>query len=246
LIFRAVERLLVIRTGTFGACNQRERDLARSLSRGLRIVDVMHVPNVPQEYCEIARPPEHYTQLTVAAVGRLCQQKDPRFFAATVKHATRLGFTPRWVWIGDGDQAMRHELEDLGVEVTGWQPRSEVLATLGASSIFFHTAAWEANPLAVLEAAAVGLPVVARSVPAMEGAPVGRWVSEPVEAAGALMELEDQDRWASCLRRTRAALTAIPGDSELARSAMLAYGLCGAESAAAATAALTARPFPDD
>ena len=224
-LFRAAEWALVRRTGTFAACSEREADLARQLRAQLRIVDLAKIPNVPDDLVDTAVAPGPLEVPIVVAVGRIAAQKDPRFFARIVETSTRRATKVRWVWIGDGDPAMRAELEACGVEVTGWLPRSEVLQTMAASHVLLHTAGWEANPLVVLEAAAIGLPVVSRRVPAMKGSPAGRWITDPREGAEAISRLSDSRQWHEAAQTTRSMLRALLEGRDVRAAVAAAYRL---------------------
>ena len=224
-VFRAVEWALARRTGTFAACNQREAELARSMRHGMQVVDLPHVPDVSREYVGRARPPRPGEQLVVVAVGRLCVQKDPGYFAEVVRIANERGVSARWLWIGGGDDHTQRELEAQGVEVTGWMPRQSALDAMSASHVFLHTAAWEAQALSVLEAAAIGLPVVARDVPSMSGAPVGQWIATPAEAAGAVGRLHAEPRWREIAELTTNALRASLAATDIPAAIAAAYRL---------------------
>ncbi|RKN59986.1 glycosyltransferase [Streptomyces klenkii] len=171
------ESVLALRTGTVAACGPREAELALRLSRAQRVV---HVPNVALaldpdvvseggvrtgeagvapgvwEFSSKVRP-------VAVAVGRVCRQKDPVFFA---RAAACVPDALQWVWVGDGGPA-RRVLQEAGVVVTGWLSRSEVFSLLRSADVYVHTAAWEGVPLSLLEAAAAGLPVAAREIPAL-------------------------------------------------------------------------------
>jgi glycosyltransferase involved in cell wall biosynthesis len=222
-MFRGVEWALARRTGTFAACNEREAGLARAMRRGLKVVDLSHVPQVPQEYVHRARPPHAGEPPVVVGVGRLCVQKDPGYFAEVVRIANETGVSARWLWIGGGDDEMQRELEAQGVEVTGWMPRQAALDAMSASHVFLHTASWEAQALSVLEAAAIGLPVVARNVPSMSGAPVGQWISSPAEAAEAVARLASEERWHEVARRTSDVLRASLESTDVPGAIVAAY-----------------------
>jgi glycosyltransferase involved in cell wall biosynthesis len=73
-----------------------------------------------------------------------------------------------WTWVGGGDRRGEAALRAAGVRVTGWRSPAEVRNHLAAADVYLHTAAWESCPLPLLEAAAAGLPLVARSVPALD------------------------------------------------------------------------------
>jgi len=193
-LFRLVERLLAFRIGTFAACSEREAALALELRPDLRVVDLAKTPDIPPQLRLSAKPPGEQT-VTVVGVGRLSAQKDPEFFAKVAELGQAKGSNASWVWVGDGKDTYRTKLHDAGVVVTGWQRRDQVLEHLRSGHVLLHTAAWEAFPLVVLEAAAIGLPVIVRDVPAMAGTPAGTWVTEPDQAARSIVLMTDPAQW---------------------------------------------------
>ncbi|MFC7221054.1 glycosyltransferase [Streptomyces polyrhachis] len=186
----AAERALAWRTGTVAAVSPREAELARLLRRRQRAV---HVPNlVPRQDAPAPAPrrgPGDLPELTVAAVGRLCAQKDPDFFAEAARAGRQLLPASNWVWLGGGEDAYRERLERAGVRVTGWLDRREVHRTLSQARVYAHTASWEGAPMTLLEAAALGLPAVARRIPALQSLGVPGLVETPAQLAAAAVEL---------------------------------------------------------
>ena len=127
----------------------------------------------------------------VVGVGRLCAQKDPLLFAKVARLAAARGFDLDFRWLGDGDEALRGELADANVTVSGWLPRQGVLDELRNAHVLLHTAAWEAAPLSLLEAVAVGLAPVVRDIPAMRSLGMRALFTSPMEAVDHLARLTD-------------------------------------------------------
>jgi glycosyltransferase involved in cell wall biosynthesis len=187
MLVRAAERILARNTDTFAVCSPAEARAAASLSR--RRARVIHVPNM-------ARVPalamlEHRDPNRVVTVGRIGAQKDPDFYRAAVLHMRRNGrpgLDARW--IGDGDDAIaRARLERTGVPVSGWLSSFDAHCALGGAGVYLHTARWEGFPIAILEALELGVPVIARDVPALAGATATPGISTPVAMAVAAEEL---------------------------------------------------------
>ena len=106
--------------------------------------------------------------------------------------------------VGDGpadsrDKFVRH-LEGRGladrVELLEARPNDRVLALLAEADVFFFPSMREGLPFSVLEAMAVGLPVVASNVGA-----IAEIVDVP--AGGVLLQPEDVDGFARALNRLR-------------------------------------------
>ena len=161
---RGVERALSARTAAVAAVSPLEAQAARRMHATAHYVpNVVRLPEQLRWTGPAADlPPE------VIAIGRLAEQKDPSFFREVVRLARPQLPGVRWTWIGGGEGGAAAELRADGVEVTGWIAREECLERLCASTAYLHTAAWEGNPITLLEAAAVGAPIVARSIPALD------------------------------------------------------------------------------
>src|SRR3569833_1302176 len=156
------ERLLNRLTSVVVAVSPHEQRLAERL--GCR---AHFVPNTVQTEALPTHQPVISQKPRIISVGRLSAQKDPYFFADTVEAASRRGVEAHWIWVGDGDSAAKLRLEAAGVELTGWLSRDLVVAHMRDASLYVHTAAWEGNPMVLLEAQAIGLPVAARSISAL-------------------------------------------------------------------------------
>jgi len=213
--FRLMEAVLSFRGGWIAAVSDREAALARRLPGRPRVVVV---PNIARVDVMTTGPAGSNAAPLVVAVGRLQPQKDPRFFAEAARVTAREGIAARWRWVGGGDPRSERELSDAGVEVTGWVERDRALAELAAADVYAHTAAWEGFPITVLEAAALGRPVIARRIPALEGSGL-RLVGSPAELARAVGGLAGEA--ADLLARSRALSAAhAPSEQERALNAL--------------------------
>jgi glycosyltransferase involved in cell wall biosynthesis len=97
-------------------------------------------------------------ELTIISVARLDPQKNPGMLVEAFR-----GLPPhcRLVLVGDG--ALKAEFEGIErVELTG--ARSDIPQLLGSADIFALASDWEGHPIALMEAMAAGLPVVATAV----------------------------------------------------------------------------------
>ena len=223
---RLLERAFAPRTGTVVAMSRHEAELARSLSRRLRVLEASYVPDVPTDLVGKASAPAAGEAFVVVDSGRISPQKDPGWFATVVRLARERGLDARWLWIGDGDPQLREELEGAGVEVTGWLERGDVVRAVASGHACLHSAAWETGvPITVLEAAAVGLPVVMRAIDEARDAPVGRLVETPAEAADELVRLTTADDWRQLAEATQRDLAANAPEERLARALRTAYGV---------------------
>jgi glycosyltransferase involved in cell wall biosynthesis len=179
------EYLLAPRAAAVAACSLRELHLAARLHRTGQIV---HVPQVPSNssLASMETPPVGQAGRIVAAIGSLCPQRDPEFFERTVAAA---GHGASWIWIGDGEPRYRRLLEDAGVCVTGHLPRKNMIRLLRTAHVYVHTAAWEGSCDMLLEAAATGLPIAARSIPALRALRIAGLAQTPEALADTVTRL---------------------------------------------------------
>ncbi|OAN29676.1 hypothetical protein A4X17_18085 [Plantibacter sp. H53] len=107
----------------------------------------------------------------MVTTGRISPQKDPDFFARLASELREEVPSAQLTWIGAGDRQLTDALLQAGVSVTGWLPRPDVWTQLRMGTVYAHVAAWEGFPLSILEANRIGLPIVARRIPALADAP---------------------------------------------------------------------------
>lgn len=202
-LVRSGEQLLVRRVDVVAACSEREAMLARTMT-GASVVEV--VPNVPSRHVrtEIVAVQEQRREvpsrcagpLRVATVGRITRQKDPQFLLDIVAAVAERGAADRveFIWIGGGDRRIERSLRSAGVDVIGWQPRHTSLGRLADSDLYLHTAAWEGMPLALLEALELGVPVVARSLAALDELGLPETGHDSDDLADRLVDLADDEQ----------------------------------------------------
>jgi glycosyltransferase involved in cell wall biosynthesis len=222
LLVRLVERALARRVRTVVALGPREAALARALGVA-STVEAPNVPNVRGELEGTAIAPHDDGPFTVMAAGRVCRQKDPGLFAEIAGLISGRGLSCRWVWIGAGDPELESLLRQAGVEVTGWRDRDSVLQTFASGHLCLHTAGWEAAPVTVLEAAAIGLPVLMRSIPATRDAPVGRLFATASDAAAEIERLQEPAAWRELRDLTQRLLDVRARKERLRRALLQAY-----------------------
>lgn len=192
------ERALSLRTGVAVGSSPREVELARLLRSRQRTVYVPNVVRPREGACTEPQPGSGSAPgtvegglppRTVVAVGRLCTQKDPAFFAAAAAEGKRLMPSSNWVWLGGGEPAHQELLERAGVTVTGWLDHHTVQQLLAQADVYAHTALWEGAPMTLLEAMGLRLPMVARRIPALESLGLHDLVDTPQELAAAAVAL---------------------------------------------------------
>lgn len=120
------------------------------------------IPNgVGDEFFPAVEVPHDFK---ILSVGRVVQQKDPRTWAQIAGRMRMEDSRLQFDWVGP--TGMDHALSPLegglsgaaGVRFVG--PSMAVAANLRSARLFLHTAHREAHSVALLEAAASGLPIV--------------------------------------------------------------------------------------
>jgi glycosyltransferase involved in cell wall biosynthesis len=123
--------------------------------------------------------------------GRVCEQKQPKVFAATLAELHRRGLEFVAIVAGDGpdlpalrDAARRHGFEDRA-RFLGAVPNAEMRSLAAAADIFFLPSLWEGISLAVYEAMSAGLAII--------GGDVGGQRELVTPECGTLIARSDQD-----------------------------------------------------
>jgi glycosyltransferase involved in cell wall biosynthesis len=137
----------------------------------------------------------------VIAVGALVPQKDPLSFVRAVAEVRRAMPAVQALWLGDGElrRDVEREIATLGLEHTvhlaGF--RDDVDALMCAGSVFVLSSRFEGLPLVVIDAFALGVPVVATA-----GSGVPELVTDGV--TGLLSPVGDVAALAESMRRVLA------------------------------------------
>jgi len=216
LAYAGIERALAPRTNVLLAVAPNEIDLAVELGHD----EVCYAPNRGAEPKETVR---HRDPLHVVSVGRLCRQKDWRYLLHVKRYAeTQLGLDATWEWLGGGDPEAERCLSAAGVQVSGWIERRDLLRRMSRAQAYLHTAAWEGAPISVLEAAALGLPLALRAIPALDSLRLPGRCDSVAELAHRLETLQDPQRWQAAQRQSLA-LAATHSRAEQGRRLVDAY-----------------------
>lgn len=206
------ERLLARRTDVFAVLSAHEGRLASGLGANARVTRVPNAPSVPRRETSATGVRPH----RIGMVGRLAGQKDPGMMIALARELASAPAPVEVVWIGGGDETWERRLTDAGVRVTGWLSKEQVTGELDALSLYVHTASYEGFPLSVLDAAARGVPVVARRIPSLDEAGLETFDDAHSGAALIRRALEEPAFAADLAARGESMLTRMNSDTQRA------------------------------
>ncbi|MQW78101.1 glycosyltransferase [Nocardioides sp. dk4132] len=200
------ERLLANFTDEFAVAGPYEGRLVAEIHPGSKI---KMLPPADWDKKSIAEPKNEPSSVDICTLGRVCPQKDPKFFRGVVDALVLKGWSGTAYWIG-GLKNQSEELEHPNIQCLGWLPREDVHSLMQASGVYVHSAAWEASvPYSVMEAAAAGLPVIARDIPPMRDRPVSALGGTPEEVAELVWHvITDAVAWRQAVRDAMSALDA--------------------------------------
>ena len=160
--YRLVEGMVVRRCDLLGAVSEAEAELGR---RKLAAPRVAVVPNGIREL-DTEAPPRSVprgARPLVVCMGRIGPQREPEASAQILGALARRADVR---WIGGAPGSERAPLDAAGIPVTGWLDRGAALDQLSGATVLLHWSAWDGQALAVLEALARDVVVVASDIPA--------------------------------------------------------------------------------
>lgn len=134
----------------------------------------------------------------IVGIGRVVRQKNPELFVRAAGQLMRTVPNARFRWVGDGELRERvvRELAMAGLSerICFEGERHDIEEILGSADLLWLTSDWEGLPNVVLEAMAMGVPVVATDVG-------GTCELFPTGGEGVLVAPGDADAIAAASRR---------------------------------------------
>ncbi len=140
--------------GTLVACGDTEFDYSKKIGPAVLVRNGIDHQNINIE----ANPKAEKIQ-KIGILGRITAARNPKLFnELALKHPTI-----EFIWIGDGE--LRHLLTAANITITGWfKNRAQGLQILEKLDVYVQTSLWEGLPIAVLEAAAREIPIIATNI----------------------------------------------------------------------------------
>jgi glycosyltransferase involved in cell wall biosynthesis len=153
------EKILSRFGGTIVACGGTEYEHALKIGKAILInngVDMELVDKIIAEEPQSRRLPRPL----IGTSGRISYQKNPGLFRALAESFPQAD----WVWIGEGEMRGELDASETPIDVTGWKSREETMRLVSGFDIYVQTSSWEGMPISILEAMALGKPVVATAI----------------------------------------------------------------------------------
>ena len=188
---RGAEHLLAMRTAAVVAVSAQSATVYHARFRlGPRVIPNGVRPQFAPAQIELREIPR------VVCCARLSAQKDPETWFAIAARVRELSGC-RFAWYGPDEGGMKSGSFPAGVsdEREEWRndfsgPTAAPWSMMAQASLYLHTATREAHPIALLEAAAVGVPIictndVAASLPA--GLPAATFAAGDVDGGSAVL-----------------------------------------------------------
>lgn len=156
---RLAERWVARRVDVIGAVSRSESALARGLGASCVEVVLNGIPELDARAGGSFEKPSP----RVVAVGRIGPARRPQA-AARILAAVADCAETEWLGAGEPTDEGLLALRRAGVAVSGWLERAQVLRRLESATACLHWSAWDGHPLAVLEAMAHDVVVIASDI----------------------------------------------------------------------------------
>ncbi|BAO54861.1 glycosyltransferase [Nonlabens marinus] len=137
------------------ACGDTEWGLAVKMNASAQLIR----NGIRMDQFDSSKQHSNNNSLKLGTLGRISFQKDPTTFNEIALQSRQESF----LWIGSGN--LKHKITAPNIEVTGWfVDKNEAIPLLKQLDVYIQTSLWEGLPIAVIEAMAMGLPVIASNI----------------------------------------------------------------------------------
>lgn len=106
-----------------------------------------------------------YEPNSILSIGRIRPQKDPLYL---IEALNMISSPVKCTWYGVGEKPLVQALVNAGVTVSGWAEKSHVRQNSQNYSMSVITSAWESGPLTLIDSISSGIPVICRSIEAID------------------------------------------------------------------------------
>ena len=162
-LFLLAEILLAKRKSSLALCWPIEIELAQKY---LHSASIFFMPIIDLRKIEGVLLKPKNKESKILCVGRIRPQKDPKFLTLAIQFEPTL--CTKIVWIGSGDLDLKQSLKNAKVEVVSWMKKDEIWKFENNFSASCITSSWESGPLTLFESLSAGMPVICRSIPAID------------------------------------------------------------------------------
>jgi glycosyltransferase involved in cell wall biosynthesis len=164
--FRSAERLTARRATIVGTVSESEAATARQIAPADKVKVVRNgIPELDGLPAD-APLPRRTGKPRAIALGRVTAQHLPEESARLLAAVADLAEV-EWVGGGGRGDVPVSVVTDLGVPVSGWVAREEVIARLEGATVLLHWTGWDGQPLSVLEAMAKDVIVIGHDIDAV-------------------------------------------------------------------------------
>jgi glycosyltransferase involved in cell wall biosynthesis len=161
--FLLAEFLLANRKSLLALCWPIEIEIAKKYLRNSSIV-FMPIIDLRKFEDVLLKPKKEGSK--ILCVGRIRPQKDPEFLTLATQFEPML--SSKIVWIGSGDLKLKLLLTNAKIHVIAWMKKDEIWAGRNDYIASCIPSSWESGPLTLFESLSVGMPVICRSIPALD------------------------------------------------------------------------------
>lgn len=154
-LFYFIEKISsTIFSGTIVACGDTEYEYSKKLGKSELVRNGVAINEVSKYMTD----KKDKANFIIGTIGRISYQKNPSLFNRIATSFPNVKF----VWVGNGN--LRNELISKNITVTGWKTREEALRIANTYDVYLQTSLWEGLPITIIEAMALGKPVLATNI----------------------------------------------------------------------------------